>query len=336
MYTHVIFYNSIQGDTSLFLPYYDSSSGVFVPNQILNDVDGSGAAVPCKVSCGAVSVNKTVNNLHNDYRFYHIMGHKYAAGLEGTHADAKKTDITTTKYRTLSTSNPLIQNNLLWLGLKEKTTLRKILSCALINVLTHTVVPRDTPLPIVFHDDDTIENIRVDVNDPEIVTVFGKFKATVSDTGPTARPNKVIRNVMVIYTNAQNDLQNDSTFGTPTYSLGYDNFKGITVNEHPEFTSLYSCLDGLIPASIDKGTMQNIGILMVRKTQSSEHPLSDFIEPRHHRVRYVDGKKAPSSTILCYDYNMCADSLKIERVGTPPMNAEMKIENGVFNLETFL
>jgi hypothetical protein len=340
VYTHVIFSNGIQGDTSLFLPYYDmsSGSGVFVPNQILNDVDGSGAAVPYKVSCGVVSVNKTVNDLHSDYRFYHIMGHKYAASIQGTYADANKTDITTNKYRTLSSSNPLIQNNLLWLGLKEKTTLRKILSCTLINVLTHTVVPRDIPLPIVFDDGDMIENIRVDVNNPEIVTVFGKFKATVSDTGPSARPNKVIRNVMVIYTNAQNDVQNDSTFGTPTYSLGYDNFKGITVNEHPEFTSLYSCVDGLIPASIDKGTMQqNIGILTVRKTQSSEVSIIGFHNTSVTTVSDMSTVKegAIPATILCYDYNMCADSLKIEVVGTPPTHAETKIENGVFNPVTF-
>jgi hypothetical protein len=107
----------------------------------------------------------------------------------------------------------------------------------------------------------------VDINNPEIVTVFGRFKATVSDTGPSERPNKTIYNVMVIYTNLQNAAQNDRTYGSPTHSFEYDNFKGTTVNDDPEFKSFYSCMDGLVPASsVDKGTtQQNIGILTVKK-----------------------------------------------------------------------
>lgn len=216
----------------------------------------------------------------------------------------------------LVTSNPSIKNNLLWLGLKEKTQQRKILSCEIIDVTSG--VCNGLNLPIIFEDDDTIENIRVDLNNPEIVTVFGRFNATVSDIpGPNQRPNKIIRNVMVIYTNLQNATQNDTTYGSPlatTYSLTYDNFKEITINDVPEFQSFYSCFDGLVAASIDKGTMQqNIGILTVKKTQTSGISVIGFHNAKtsaaSEKSTVKDGTNPTS--LLCYDYNMCADNLKI-------------------------
>ena len=332
--THLIFSNDIQGDTSLFLPQ-DNGSGTLIPNQILID-NPSGTVVPYKVSCSVISVNKTVNNLNDKFRFYKIMEIKHRGHVAEAHATEKKGKVQR-KYNSLT--NPMIQNNLLWLGLEKKTTARKILSCTLINVVTNTVAPLDVPLPIVFEDGDTIENIRVDINDPEIVTVFGKFTATVSDVpGLNARPNKVIRNAMVIYTNLQNNVQNDSTFGIPRYSLEYDNFKGTTVNEDPMFTSFY-CVDGLIPASIDKGTMQqNIGILMMKKIGSIETTEVSIVGFHNDKLSTISDTKegAVPSTLLCYDYNMCADSLKIVTTGPiTALTATTQQENGVFNPLTF-
>lgn len=335
VYTHLIFSNDIQGYTSLFLPH-DDGSGTFVTNQILID-SPSGAVVPYKVSCSVISVNKTVSNLHDKFRFYNIMEFKHTTHpVKNRYAVAKIAEVQR-EYTRLALDNTMIQNNLLWLGLKKNTTARKILTCTLINVQAHTVAPLDVPLPIEFKDDDTIENIRVDINNPEIVTVFGKFTATVSDTpGPTARPDKVIRNAMVIYTNLQNDVQNDSTFGIPTvYSLGYDNFKGTTVNEHPMFTSFY-CVDGLIPASIDKGTMQqNIGILMMKKIETIETTEVSIVGFHNDKLSTISDTKEGTipSTLLCYDYSMCADNLKI--VISRNLTATTQTENGVFNPLTF-
>ena len=82
---------------------------------------------------------------------------------------------------------------------------------------------------------------------------------------------------MVIYTNLQNAAQNDRTYGSLAHSFEYDNFKGTTVNDDQEFKSFYSCMDGLVPASVDKGTtQQNIGILTVKKTQASEISVIGF------------------------------------------------------------
>lgn len=341
VYTHLIFSNDIQGYTSLFLPYDDGSgTGTLNSHEILIDrPSGTMVPVPYKVSCSVISVNKTFNNLYDKNRFYIIMQikhHTLINPLEARHAGVKIREVQQ-EYTSLINSNPMIRNNLLWLGLEKKTTVRKILSCTLINVRTHTVAPLDIQLPIEFEDDDTIENIRVDINNPEIVTVFGKFTATVFDTpGPTARPNKVIRNAMVIYTNLQNNEQNDSTFGTLIYSLGYDNFKGTTLNEHPMFTSFY-CVDGLIPASIDKGTMQqNIGILMMKKIETIETTEVSIVGFHNNKLSTISDTKegAIPSTLLCYDYNMCADNLEIV-LPPPPATATTQQENGVFNPLTF-
>jgi hypothetical protein len=281
-------------------------------------------------------MNKTLKNAYNSMRFYTIMQNnypntdpKYAYATSEINNYLNKID-NLIDQAVNPNVNPNISDHLLWLGLKEKTKVREILSCKHINGQLLTTV--DLELPIKFEDGDSIENIRVDINDPEIVTVFGKFTATVSEN---ARPNKVIRNAMVIYTNLQNDVQNDTTFGTAaTYSLGYDNFKGTTVNEDPMFTSFY-CVDGLIPASIDKGTMQqNIGILMMKKKiaaiETTEVSIVGFHNDKLTTISVSDIKEGTiPSTPLCYDYNMCADTLKINDVPTTEK------ENGVFNPLTF-
>jgi hypothetical protein len=179
VYTHLIFSNDIQGYTSLFLPYDDGSgTNTFIPNQILIDNPSGSAVVPYTVSCSVISVNKTVNNLYDKFRFYNIMEikHRVRNPAERAYAAAKMAEV----QAELDDVNPMIQNNLLWLGLEKNTTDRKILSCTLINVLTNTVAPLNIDLPIKFENDDTIENIRVDINNPEIVTVFGKFTANDS------------------------------------------------------------------------------------------------------------------------------------------------------------
>jgi hypothetical protein len=243
------------------------------------------------------------------------------------------------EYNYLQGRNPDSRNHLLWLGLKEQTIVRKILSCKRIDRATLSTY--DLVLPITFEDGDSIENIRVDINNPEIVTVFGKFKATISDR-LDVKPKKVIQNVMVIYTNLQNAEQNDSTYGNPvTYSLGYDNFKGISINENEEFVSFYSCIDGLVPASIDKGTMQqNFGILTVKKMETSEPVVIGFhnaaLSTMSDKSTVKEGAIHVPFT-LCYDYNMCADSLKIvyDEFARPPVPPETKIEKSVFNPMTF-
>ena len=334
----IVISTNTQGGTLIFVP--DTRN----LNQIPNDQDAGGTDVFYKLSCSAVSMNKTLKNAYNSMRFYTIMQNKYPnTDPKYAYATSEINNYANKIENLIDQAvnpnvNPNITDHLLWLGLKEKTQLREILSCKHID--GSRLTSAELALPITFEDGDTIENIRVDINDPEIVTVFGKFTATVSDTpGPNARPNKVIRNAMVIYTNLQNNVQNDSTFGTAGYSLGYDNFKGTTINEDPMFTSFY-CVDGLIPASIDKGTMQqNIGILMMKKIETietietmetTEVSIFGFHNDKLSTISVSDTKEgAIPSTLLCYDYNMCADTLKINDVPTTQK------ENGVFNPLTF-
>ena len=331
-----------RGETLIFVPINARNLNQ-LPNDQVSVSDRT--VVPYKISCSAVSMNKALKNVFNLFHFYTIMENKYPIP-NPIHAYATS-EITKcidklemlVDPRVNPGINPNITDHLLWLGLKEKTQVRKILSCKHINGERLSAV--DLVLPIEFEDDDSIENIKVDINDPEIVTVFGKFKATVSDTGPTARPNKVIRNVMVIYTNLQNDVQNDSTFGAATYLLGYDNFKGTTVNEAPMFTSFY-CVDGLIPASIDKGTMQqNIGILMMKKIEPIETSQVSVVGFHNDKLTAISDMStvkegAIPSTLLCYDYNMCADNLKIVYDDlTPAIPPATQTDNGVYNPLTF-
>ncbi len=328
-----------QGEAFIFIPY--TNAGVVRPNPVPNDRDSTGIEVNYKLSCSAISMNKSLQKICKSHRFYRIMENKYpnaANPIINVYARSKIAN-SQIEYNDLQGRNPNSRNHLLWLGLKEKTTARKILSCKRIDIATLSTF--DLNLPITFEDGDSIENIRVDINNPEIVTVFGKFKATVSDA-MNVKPKKVIQNVMAIYTNLQNAQQNDSTYGNPaTYSLEYDNFKGISINENEEFVSFYSCVDGLIPASIDKGTMQqNIGILTVKKTQTSEPVIIGFhnaaLSTMSDKSTVKEGAKQVPFT-LCYDYNMCADSLKIvyNEFARPPVPPETKIEKSVFNPVTF-
>jgi len=344
-YTHQKFYVVIrknnQGEAFIYIPYTPLGAAV-APNPVPNDRDSTGREVFYKLSCSAISMNNSLKNICEFRRFYRIMDNKYPNATSPTinaYAVSKTADYNREYDYRFFTLNPNSKDHLLWLGLKEQTTVRNILSCKRIDRATLSTF--DLVLPITFEDGDSIENIRVDINNPEIVTVFGKFKATVSDR-MNVKPNKVIQNVMVIYTNLQNAEQNDSTYGNPaTYSLEYDNFKGISISENEEFVSFYSCVDGLIPASIDKGTMQqNIGILTVKKTQTSEPIVIGFhnaaLSTMSDKSTVKEGAIQVPFT-LCYDYNMCADSLKIEynEFARPPVPPETKIEKGVFNPVTF-
>jgi hypothetical protein len=346
----VILANNSQGETMIFLPFAQISGGNWNPNPIVIDVVANSnpgqppVVIPHKISCSAISVNKSLQNANNRINFYTVMRNKNATNpnpnptLQG-YATQELAEYAN-QLNGLNAMNPSIQNNLLWLGLEKRTQKRKILSCMILDVTTGQETELD--LPIDFEDGDSIENIRVDINNPEIVTVFGRFKATVSDTGPSERPNKAIYNAMVIYTNLQNAAQNDRTYGSPAYSFEYDNFKGTTVNDDPEFKSFYSCMDGLVPASsVDKGTtQQNIGILTVKKTQASEISIIGFHNAKltaavSEKSTVKDGANA--SSLLCYDYNMCADNLKLayDEFLLPPVPPETKKEYGVFNPVTF-
>jgi hypothetical protein len=328
-----------QGEAFIFIPY--TNTGVVLPNPVPNDRDSAGRDVYYKPSCSAISMNKSLQNICKSHRFYRIMENKYpnpANPAINAYATSKVAN-SQIEYNYLQGRNPDSRNHLLWLGLKEQTIVRKILSCKRIDRATLSTY--DLVLPITFEDGDSIENIRVDINNPEIVTVFGKFKATISDR-LDVKPKKVIQNVMVIYTNLQNAEQNDSTYGNPaSYSLGYDNFKGISINENEEFVSFYSCIDGLVPASIDKGTMQqNFGILTVKKMETSEPVVIGFhnaaLSTMSDKSTVKEGAIHVPFT-LCYDYNMCADSLKIvyDEFARPPVPPETKIEKSVFNPMTF-
>lgn len=342
----------IIGSDYLFLPYYDGRN--WIANRILVDRDASGALISYKVSCGVISVNKTIKKLTDQNIFYRIMHDKTAATnvILRDYCKRKRREIRREQLH-LITINTAIYNNLLWLGLKQKTLQRKILSCAVIDVRALLPAVTELILPVTFDDADTIGNIRVDVNNPEVVIVFGKFKATVVDggdpTNPNRRPDKIIHNVMVIYTNLQNDIQNDANYGNVgaaiPYALGYDNFKELTINEDPMFKGFYSCVDGLVAASTDKGAMQqNIGVLMVKNTEISGFSIVGFhngkltavSEQSTADIEKVQQQANPLN-VLCYDYNMCADTLKIayDEFSRPRVDPTTKLETGVFNPMTF-
>lgn len=340
----VVFANNSRGETRIYMPFVNVP-GTWNPNQIVIDsrvlVLGQAATIiPYKISCSAISVNKTLQNIKKQQTFYTVMVNKHALNVPlVNYTTAKETDYGL-ESADLTRRISSIENNLLWLGLREKTQQRKILSCEIINVTDGTL--NGLNLPIVFEDDDTIENIRVDLNNPEIVTVFGRFKATVSDDVPGAnkRPNKIIRNVMVIYTNLQNAAQNDTTYGVVgRYLLTYDNFKEITINDVPEFQSFYSCFDGLVAASIDEGTMQqNIGILTVKKMHASGISIIGFHNVKMTAISEKSTVKDGTNPtpLLCYDYNMCADNLKIKYdAALPAVDPETDTQQGVFNPVTF-
>lgn len=250
------------GSNYLFLPCV--ARGDWTANPILVDRNSDGIHIVYKVSSIVISTNKNFKNLTEQKIFYRIMSDKMstANAVLTAYYTGKNLDIDN-EIASLRGINTCIRNNLLWLGLQQKTLQRKILSCAIIDI--NTAIPHviDLPLPVTFDEADAIENIRVDINNTEVVTVFGKFKATIVDgdpANPNRRPDKIIHNAMVIYTNLQNDTQNDRNYGNPVvgYALGYDNFKELTINDDPAFKGFYACVDGLVAASIDKGQSSKI------------------------------------------------------------------------------
>ena len=249
----------------------------------------------------------------------------------------------------LITVNPEIVNNILWIGLKEQNddgagNVREILSCTIIyqGVVGGPPLQHDLILPITFLAGDFIEKIKVDINDPEIVTVFGKFTATIRDI-PGGRADKTIRNAMVIYTNLENQYNNNVNFGTVAppplpllqYSLQYDNFQPITINDLLQ--GYYSCIDGLVVASNHGGgtVQQNMGTLLVKKNQAATPVVIGFHD---HKITELTVDKQYSdasdiwSSILCYEYNMCADIIQYNETTNPPTTV---IDKGLFNPLSF-
>ena len=121
------------------------------------------------------------------------------------------------------------------------------------------------------------------------------------------------------------------------YSLEYDNFQPITINSLLEFQGYYSCIDGLVVVSKQGGTMQkNMGILLVKKTQIAPNSIIGFhdnkiteitIDTQHNKVGDL------WSSMLCYDYNMCADIIQYDE--TDIANRVTKIDKGFFNPLSF-
>ena len=322
-----------------------------------------------KITCGAVSINKDVFNTTKKIHFYQ---REYLLEVSSMPPGApaatprlidiqnKIDELNNLLNRPaappdrggLKVANDQIANNMLWIGLKEQSVaggivLREILSCTIIDQNAQTI---PLNLPITFLAGDFIEKIKVDINDPEIVTVFGKFTATIQDI-PGGRANKTIQNVMVIYTNLENDDNNNRNYGRvaapplppailpPYYSLRYDNFQPLTINETREFTGYYSCVDGLIVASHVGGTMQqNMGTLLVKKTQAATPVIIGFHDHKITEITTIDEQYSNASdiwsSILCYDYNMCADIIGYEwNVATN--QGKTLIDKGLFNPLSF-
>ena len=174
----------IAGDgTKIFIPYF--FGGAYQANEILAVPAG---APLLEISCGAVSVNKDYYNTIKEIELYR---REYCPTITTFPVNMNRLDDIQNKIDALTrrlsnpfvanppgleTVNPRIKTNLLWIGLKNRyenppgTVLREILSCSLVR--RPGVVPQPLPLPLIFQPDDSIENIKVDINDPEIVTVF--------------------------------------------------------------------------------------------------------------------------------------------------------------------
>jgi hypothetical protein len=339
-------------DSRIYLPYIDNR-GASQINEILQ------TAPLCQISCGAVSINKDLYNITKEIHFYqreYLVEYTSILDLTGRSARLinikRKIDELTSRIDQgtgLERVNTSIRNNMLWIGLKRKCVdaaglvQRKILSCSIIDHINAPARPVVTPLdfPVTFEDNDFIEKIKVDINDPEIVTVFGRFTATIRDIANGKV--KTIHNVMVIYTNLGNVNNSNRNYGRRTasggqlaYSLGYDNFKPITINGLLEFQRYYSCLDGLVVASNHGGgtVIQNMGTLLVKKNQATSPVLIGFHD---HKITEVtideqhNGAGDIWSSVLCYDYNMCADIIQT----TNPANPTTVIDKGLFNPLSF-
>jgi len=347
-------------DTHIYLPYIDGRGGD------INEILIPAAAPRLQISCGAVSINKGVFNINKQIHFYQreYLGEvsSIPAGRPATRRlndiQAKINALDDMLYQAavpmgLKRANPQIVNSMLWIGLKRQcinaagVVQRDILSCSIIDhlILGGPPVVTTLILPVTFKADDFIEKIKVDINDPEIVTVFGRFTATIRDRYD-GRGDKIIRNAMVIYTNLGNRYNNNGNFGTVIppaplllqYSLEYDNFQPITINDLPEFTGYYSCVDGLIVASNHGGTrQQNMGTLLVKKNQAATPVVIGFHDHKITELtideQYSDASDIWSS-ILCYDYNMCADIIGYQWDARTNQGKEL-IDKGLFNPLSF-
>jgi hypothetical protein len=354
-------------DTYIYLPYIDAL-GRSQNNEILIP----GGAPRLQISCGAVSINKDIFNITQQIHFYQREYLVEVSSMPGVAPTPRLADIQNKIDALVLRLNNLgpppfglkrdnlrIESNMLWIGLKRRCVTaagvvqREILSCTMIDHLN--VVPGAQPdlvevdlRNVTFLPGDFIEKIKVDINDPEIVTVFGRFTATVQDRFDATRV-KTIQNAMVIYTNLGNQYNNNRNFGIIAappppppllpYSLEYDNFQPITINGLPEFQGYYSCVDGLIVASNHGGgtVQQNMGTLLVKKNQT-ENPVA--IGFHDHKIteltideQYSDASDIWSS-ILCYDYNMCADIMGYEWDAMTNQGKEI-IDKGLFNPLSF-
>jgi len=360
--------------TRIFLPYISAGPPpLLVQNEILIP-----AALPRpQISCGAVSINKDVFNITKKIHFYQ---REYLVEIASIPAAAivpsprladiqNKINDLFNKLNQLAApppaltglkvTNPRIVSNMLWIGLERicvtpaGVVQREILSCSIMNHFNGPAVAPDVQpvdLPITFLAGDFIEKIKVDINDPEIVTVFGRFTATIQDRYD-GRGVKTIQNAMVIYTNLGNRYNNNENFGAvatsvgppalpvirPLYSLEYDNFEPITINSLPEFQAYYSCIDGLIVASNHGGgtKTQNMGTLLVKKNQAATPVVIGFHDHKITELtQYNDAGGDIWSSILCYDYNMCADIIQYDET-TNPANPTTVIDKGLFNPLSF-
>jgi len=349
----MILKSTLTDETDIFLPVMHG-----VPPFPYNEILRAAPAPYLKITCGAVSINKEVFNTTKKIHFYQ---REYLLEVSSMPAAApaatqrliniqnKIDELNNLLNRPqalpdlggLKFVNNQIVNNMLWIGLKEQyvagVVVREILSCTIIDQNAQT---RPLNLPITFLAGDFIEKIKVDINDPEIVTVFGKFTATIQDiVDPTK--TKTIRNVMVIYTNLGNQYNNNANYGTVPpgppppgpllpYSLQYDNFQPLTINE-----TYYSCVDGLIVASNQGGDMQqNMGTLLVKKTQAENPIIIGFHDHKITEITTIDEQYSNASdiwsSILCYDYNMCADI-----IGWNEVTNTTVVDKGLFNPLSF-
>ena len=288
-----------------------------------------------EINCGAISTNKAIYELS---RKLHNLQNEFCLGSSDKTTITRDITTLTTEIGNLTRANINVVDSMLWIGLKKKHNDLDILSCHIINYSTGDVVKLDDLDGLIeFEENDTIEKIRVDINDPEVVTVFGKFTATIKINDSKF---KKIRNAMVIYTNLENKHNNNGNYcnttaiGSLKYKLNYDNFEAITVNlsEFDAYAS-NSCLDGLVVASNNNGTkQQNVGILLI-KTNEVTPVVVGFHENKITKLKSDESNGGVWSNILCYDYSMCADTWMWDKTGT---RATPVLEKGILNPLLFI
>jgi hypothetical protein len=291
--------------------------------------------VDLEINCGAISTNKAIYELS---RKLHNLQNEFCLGSSDKTTITRDIRTLTTEIGNLTRANRNVVDSMLRIGLKKKHNDLDILSCHIINYSTGDVVKLDDLDGLIeFEENDTIEKIRVDINDPEVVTVFGKFTATIKINDSKF---KKIRNAMVIYTNLENKHNNNGNYcnttaiGSLKYKLNYDNFEAITVNlsEFDAYAS-NSCLDGLVVASNNNGTkQQNVGILLI-KTNEVTPVVVGFHENKITKLKSDESNGGVWSNILCYDYSMCADTWMWDKTGT---RATPVLEKGILNPLLFI